>query len=787
VIYGSYCQVALKNHDERLCYNVDAMSIRPLATDDDIRDAARTVGTADAWNPERQDWIGGLASVIDWVKAADQEQRTTREFHERLWERNRVARLGQGNVSIDRALDDERFRTWVAARSMQPLPESTEERRRFIATFYQDVVAQLTPYLKDRFPHAKVFCAIAALYPEVMTTVASRWRVARLARAMGAAPGLEPGEPHVWARWRLDTALGDPGHTGHALAERMVLAWILFTQFVRPGASAPADDDATLISDREDEMPADDEVLEPLPAARRRRGLTAIKGLFPATLSALEFARKGVTRDELLDFLRASSPDAKASSLGMAINVYRSELGVMRLEGSQYVLTERGERVLESQDALDLADWLLTRVLAVDRAIVELRDRGELSAADLIAAIRAMNPGWTSNFAPQGMVQWLRSMNVVRSGPQSTYALSDAGRVWASRIHWTPEPLGIDPPLPVDPPPPPIPPGGGRDLPAFSAIRARVAAAGQFTDGIVASLHAGLWSHARRHFAILTGLSGAGKTLLAREYAKALAPEGEEPRLLTLPVQPGWYDPGPLLGYVNPLRGDSYVSAPFLDFITTASGDPKHAYVVVLDEMNLSHPEQYMAPLLSAMETGDALKLHSEGDFFDGVPGTLPYPANLVIIGTVNMDETTHGLSDKVLDRAFVLEFWQVDLETYPGWGQRRIDAADESVARKVLGELMAALSPARLHFGWRIVDDVLDFLERAATVGDALSFSQALDGVIYARVLPKLRGEDGPRLREALARCETSLASSGLTRSRLKVAELRHDLQTTGAARFWR
>ena len=155
----------------------------------------------------------------------------------------------------------------------------------------------------------------------------------------------------------------------------------------------------------------------------------------------------------------------------------------------------------------------------------------------------------------------------------------------------------------------------------------------------------------------------------------------------------------------------------FLDFLTRASSDPSRPYVAVFDEMNLSHPEQYMAPLFSAMETGGSVLLHTEGDYFDGVPGSIPYPRNLVLLGTVNMDETTHGLSDKVLDRAFVLEFWDVDLAAYPRWGTRSIPAALETRAREVLSSLMGALSPARLHFGWRVVDDVLNFLARATSV----------------------------------------------------------------------
>ena len=99
----------------------------------------------------------------------------------------------------------------------------------------------------------------------------------------------------------------------------------------------------------------------------------------------------------------------------------------------------------------------------------------------------------------------------------------------------------------------------------------------------------------------------------------------------------------------------------------------------------------------------------------------------------------------------------------------------------------MQGLSPARLHFGWRVLDDVLNFLDRAATDGGELSFNSALDSAIHAKVLPKLRGEDTARLREALHACETTLAAASLEISRAKIAELRRDLEITGSVRFWR
>jgi MoxR-like ATPase len=371
-------------------------------------------------------------------------------------------------------------------------------------------------------------------------------------------------------------------------------------------------------------------------------------------------------------------------------------------------------------------------------------------------------------------------MGVMETNAQSQLALTDGGQGWASRIDWEPESL---PPEIVDL----VPLNSQVVLPELAEIIDSVGNDGHFPADLVARLHTSLWSHPRRHFAILTGLSGSGKTLLARAYAKALAQGGWNEKLFTLPVQPGWYDPGALLGFTNPLRDDSYVRTAFLEFLMAAAGDPERAYVAVLDEMNLSHPEQYMAPLLSAMETDDAIQLHAGGESVGGVPESIPYPPNLVLIGTVNMDETTHGLSDKVLDRAFVLEFWEIDLDAYPKWGTRSIDPAHEGRAREVLTALMQALSPARLHFGWRVVDDVLDFLSRAAGASEALSFESALDSVIYGKVLPKLRGEDAPRFRAALASCEEALKKFGLEGSRAKIVELQRDLETTGSARFWR
>ena len=750
------------------------MSTYDLASDAGLVSAVNDIGGPSYWSSTGQEWQKSLGETLAWFSSKDESERGTVEFQQKLWDKNSVAAVGQGNISIDGAIADGEFRRKVAAMSMEVLPESVEARLHFLTVQYESLKTLVEPFV-SKTPHLKIFRVLAVMYPGAMTTVAKMGALTDLVKAMGGGRDLTTAGRHAWVRDRLDPLLGTTSKEPFALAERMVIPWFLYERFVQ---AAPSDR-----TERET-APAETELV-PLPAARRRRGLTAIKGLFPSLLSSLEFIRDGVTRDELLDFLQNASPDSKTQSLGVTINSYKSEFGAIRLEGDRYLLTERGENTLESQDPSDLSDWLLTRILGVDNVIAKLREKS-MTSSELVHLLQSVNPGWTSDYGPQAILGWLRSMGVVQfqGGMQD---LTEVGRRWGARIHWEPESLHAEL-LSVEVYIPEVEENISElVLPQLEEILKSIQLKGQFRRFLVEELHSGLWADPIRHFAILSGLSGSGKTLLARSYAEALAGGRTKNQLLTLPVQPGWYDPGALLGYVNPLSGKSYARTRFLEFVLEAAADPRRPYIVVLDEMNLSHPEQYMAPLLSAMETGDYIQLHTEEEMFDGIPRAIRYPRNLVLIGTVNMDETTHGLSDKVLDRGFVHEFWEIDLKNYPKWGKRGMNQALEDQARTVLGALMDALSPAKLHFGWRVIDAVLDYLNRSEMDGSKASFADTLDSVIYAKVLPKLRGDDTKRFRAALENCEKALRKASLQRSCNKVSELLEDLEATGSARFWR
>lgn len=755
------------------------MAEHDLTTDDGLRRACEEAMRRETWDEDHREWIPALARTIQWVRDANEAERTSPDFQRRLWEENEVAAVGQGNISVEKALQQADFRKWLAKQSLSPLPESDAERVAALEALYQELQTRLKPYCA-RTPHLKVFRVLAALYPKAFTTIADKSKLKALSAEMGAERGLSPVKQHTWVLGRVETALGPVSSDLQGLATRMALPWFLYARFVQP-----PDEERT-----EETVGASGETrLVPLSAARRRRGFSSRGGGPAAILSTLEAVGEGARREELLDHLKSLYSEYKETSLPPLINALQREFGVLRFDGDRFVPTVRGEAFLESEDPMELSDWLLTRILGVDHAIVALRDEGGLSLRDLVARVKSVNPGWSTNIAPNVLVSWLRSLGVISLDDRGNATLTDEGRLWANRIHWQPEslapevadieqvPSGSDLSVPLE--------EQSVSLPTSSQIYERVREQGHFEQDLVVQLHTGLWAHARRHFGILSGLSGSGKTLLARAYGSAIAPDAKQRH--TLAVQPGWYDPGPLLGYVNPLGGDAYVKTPFLKFLLAAANDSSRPYVAVLDEMNLSHPEQYMAPLLSAMETGDRIELHSEADLFDGIPGALPYPANLVLIGTVNMDETTHGLSDKVLDRAFTIEFWEVDLDAYPRWGKRSLNSDHESRARAVLRDLINALSPARLHFGWRVVDDVLDFLARLESDETPMPIARALDAVVYAKILPKLRGDETPRFSNALKTCGEVLSQHGLEKSRAKLAELAADLEATGSARFWR
>ncbi len=157
------------------------------------------------------------------------------------------------------------------------------------------------------------------------------------------------------------------------------------------------------------------------------------------------------------------------------------------------------------------------------------------------------------------------------------------------------------------------------------------------------------------------------------------------------------------------------------------------------------------------------------------VPPRIAFPPNLSIIGTINVDETTHGLSPKVLDRAFVLEFNDVDYGAAFGEHPRFGALSD------FLASLHAILSPRTLHFGYRVVAEMLAYLETTGGVADPTT----RDFLMMSKVLPKLRGSE-QSLRQPLMSLLALAEASSWPRTRSKVVQMLGALDDGGFASFF-
>lgn len=196
-------------------------------------------------------------------------------------------------------------------------------------------------------------------------------------------------------------------------------------------------------------------------------------------------------------------------------------------------------------------------------------------------------------------------------------------------------------------------------------------------------------------FLLLAGISGTGKSRIVRELARACWDgddaefQSQKPRNFEMiQVKPNWHDSSEIIGYVSRVSGTPvFVAGDFLKFIARAWEEPDVPYFLCLDEMNLAPVEQYFAEYLSVIEsrkadadgniTTDPILKKSAEDWFrnltneltvsDGVRSRflnegISIPQNLIVVGTVNMDETTFSFSRKVLDRAMTIEMNEVDL-----------------------------------------------------------------------------------------------------------------------------
>ncbi|MDE2980819.1 MAG: hypothetical protein OXU74_06455 [Gemmatimonadota bacterium] len=262
-----------------------------------------------------------------------------------------------------------------------------------------------------------------------------------------------------------------------------------------------------------------------------------------------------------------------------------------------------------------------------------------------------------------------------------------------------------------------------------------------------------------------------------------------------IPVRPDWVDNRGLLGYLNPLTNE-YVTTQFLSLLLHARaeeeraatvGEKPHPFFVILDEMNLARVEHYFSDFLSALESDEDIALHENEAIESGesesgpqVPRQLKVPGNVLFTGTVNVDETTYMFSPKVLDRAFTIEFDQVDLKAFTkgeageeasrlnldgvqgsldllpsgssggdDWKPSRDDwkefSKETSEHQKALVRLHGILERHHRHFGYRVANEIARFVnlarKQAAEATTESAVTAAFDLALLQKVLPKFHG----------------------------------------------
>jgi len=306
-------------------------------------------------------------------------------------------------------------------------------------------------------------------------------------------------------------------------------------------------------------------------------------------------------------------------------------------------------------------------------------------------------------------------------------------------------------------------------------------------------------------FVIFTGNSGTGKSKLAKEFAEYLNCPYE-----MIAVGSNWTDNRNIVGYYNPIT-DDYMKTPSYNLIKEADISEKPSFLI-LDEMNLSRVEYYFSDILSSIESGKKINLNTDDVENKNIPKYLSLSENLYIVGTVNIDETTHMFSPKVLDRANTIEFNTINpveylenseemvfkgnvdylLNPIEGRNVRKKSPSDIKTEInhvhiendvllwnklvELLNELYIKLKESHFDFGFRVINEIIRFMYVSWCYenhpDNFTNWYRYFDAQIKQKILPRLHGSQNDldkTLKDLIVICD----DNDFTTSKEKLGEM--------------
>lgn len=344
-------------------------------------------------------------------------------------------------------------------------------------------------------------------------------------------------------------------------------------------------------------------------------------------------------------------------------------------------------------------------------------------------------------------------------------------------------------------------------------------------------------------FMLLAGISGTGKSRIARQIAKACWKLGDADygknnpsNFCLVQVKPNWHDSTELLGFVSRIgETPRYVTGDFLPFIAKAWENLDIPHILCLDEMNLAPVEQYFAEYLSVIEsrklnedgtiTTDPIIKKNKEDWYRLLTAELTdddklraqfldqgitLPPNLFVIGTVNMDETTFSFSRKVLDRAMTIEMNEVDLEggltkeeqnelgeignSIIGLAVEGKDVYEDhkDYCNQVIDYLKLVneeLENTPFKIAYRTRNEFLLYAVNRKAFDNESNLETALDEMTSMKILPRIEG-DSERVKAPLEALRKLMQERGWDEnesiSLKKIKEMLTKLQQSGYTSYW-